>query len=120
MRIYIDSSALENWPLIKDWFLHLKPKKQQDKQLLERQIRRAGHRICDLQAIKVQPSYLERRSRGPIVICPSCGEAYPSNDNGLCLACQGATPYLEVQGTSNTQASRYEFDLPKVNQKTGL
>ena len=85
---------METFSEIKNWYLKLKPKKEQDSNLLLVQIREAGSKICSLKQVIVQPQYLEKRKKGRIIICPICSEAYPSKDGEKCLACMGESPYL--------------------------
>ncbi|MFZ0929925.1 MAG: hypothetical protein WAN11_15070 [Syntrophobacteraceae bacterium] len=34
-----------------------------------------------------------KRKKGEIAVCPGCGEAYPTQQGGRCLACQGKGYY---------------------------
>ncbi len=94
IRVFIDPAKLEFWPEIRAWFLKLKPKAEQDFDLLISQIEQAGQSLCGLQPIVVQPRYLEKKKVGPVAACPQCHEFYPVKDGGLCLACQGGSPYI--------------------------
>ncbi len=94
IRVFVDSAKIEEWPEIKNWFLKLKPKKDQDSQLLFEQIKEAGQKICSLQNLTVRSELLEKRSKGNIAICSLCEEAYPVNDGDICLGCRGDAPYL--------------------------
>lgn len=94
VRVYLDYGKLEPWPQIKEWFLKLKPKKEQDDQLLFAQIRDAGTRICSINRITVAPEFLEKSIKA-IAICPSCNEAYRTGDGPICTACHdGSLPYV--------------------------
>jgi formylmethanofuran dehydrogenase subunit E len=93
IRVFIDPPRLEPWPEIKAWFFKLKPKSEQDEELLVSQIERAGHSICGLQPVRIKTQYLNKKSRGKITTCTVCHEAYPAKDGVICLACQGETPY---------------------------
>jgi len=93
-RVFIDPKNLDNWPEIKAWFLRLKPKTGQDHCRILSQIKAAGENLCGVHAVQVRPQLLERPEKGRIVICPSCGEPYPMKDGGICLACQGRSPYV--------------------------
>lgn len=94
VRVFVDPDKLEPWPAIKSWLFKLKPKKEQDKDLLMSQIEQAGHSICSLQSIKVQGRHLGKKSRGRIATCILCHEPYPARDGAICRACQGETPYV--------------------------
>ena len=96
IRVYLDPARMEPWPEIKSWFFKLKPKKEQDLQVLLDQIKEAGHDILSIQKVHLQPQFLKKRSLGKTALCTQCGEAYPVKDGALCLACQGETPYSDV------------------------
>ena len=95
VRVFLDPKKLDDWPEIKAWFLKLKPKIEQDSQLLQDQIREAGTRLYNIQRVQLKPEILIKKSRGSIVVCPMCQEAYPLNDGAKCRSCQGETPYVE-------------------------
>ncbi len=95
VRVFLDPDKLEEWREIKNWFLKLRPKKEQDLQLLLDQIREAGKGIFSIQRVRVKPDLIKKKeSKGNIAICSSCNEAYPLKDGELCRACQGDLPYL--------------------------
>ena len=94
VRVFIDPVKLEKWPVIKEWYFKLKPKKEQDATLLVEQIREAGIETCGIQEVRIRPQWLKKRSRGRIVVCPLCGEGYPEDTGAICRACQGEVPYL--------------------------
>jgi formylmethanofuran dehydrogenase subunit E len=94
VRVFLDQTKVASWPEIETWYLKLKPKKEQDSALLLAQIREAGPEILGWQHVQIRPQFLGKRSRGRIVICPLCREAYPAQDGGICRACQGEAPYL--------------------------
>jgi len=96
IRVYLDSSKLDAWPGIKEWFFKLKPKKEQDSTALYQQIRDAGTNLYSLQNVRVQPQFLEKRSKGGITVCPLCGEAYPSKDGEICLGCSDQGLYTSI------------------------
>jgi formylmethanofuran dehydrogenase subunit E len=97
VRVFVDAKKIEAWPEIKNWLCKLKPKKEQDKELLLQQIKDAGERLCGVQFIKARAQFLQKRSRGKIAICPLCAEAYPAKDGGICRGCQGEAPYVTDQ-----------------------
>lgn len=95
IRVFLDIEKVNSWPEIRNWYLRLVPKKEQDLQRLLDEIREAGSTVCGLQEVVVQPHFLEKKVKGaPVVACPSCGEAYPEKHGPLCPACQGNSPYL--------------------------
>jgi formylmethanofuran dehydrogenase subunit E len=95
-RVFLDPDKLESWPEIKIWFYKLKPKNEMDLEALLDSIQRGGKEICRFYQIQVHPSLLKKSKRGKRIICPQCREAYPDSGQGLCLACQGQSPYLKA------------------------
>jgi formylmethanofuran dehydrogenase subunit E len=95
IRICLDPAKVRDFPEIETWFLKLKPKREQDKELLLAQIREAGSDVMSWQQVTMKPQFLGRKSRGGITICPVCREAFPARDGGICRVCQGETPYQD-------------------------
>jgi formylmethanofuran dehydrogenase subunit E len=95
IRVYLDPAKVQDFPEIEAWYLKLKPKREQDKDLLIAQIREAGTRILSWQRVALRPQFLGRKSRGGMIVCPLCREAYPAQDGGICRACQGEAPYQD-------------------------
>jgi formylmethanofuran dehydrogenase subunit E len=93
VRVFLDPVKTARWPEIETWYLKLKPKKDQDSALLLKQIEEAGPEMLGWHQIKMRSQFLQRRSRGRMVICPLCREAYPAQDGGICRGCQGEAPY---------------------------
>ena len=120
VRVFLDSARVEAWPEIKSWYLKLRPKMEQDSQLLLEQIREAGSRLCSLQSVTVRSQFLKKRSKGQIVICPLCGEAYPARDGDICLGCRGDAPYLETDIVSDRKREKGPFlKIVPVEQAVG-
>jgi formylmethanofuran dehydrogenase subunit E len=95
VRVYLDTDKMGKWPAIKEWFLKLKPKNHQDKQLLIDQIIEAGRDICGIESIQVSPTYVGKQPKTSISICPQCNEAYRSDDGAICPACKEyLLPYM--------------------------
>jgi len=94
VRIFLDPKKLDDWSEIKTWFFKLKPKREQDSQLLQDQIRDAGFSLYGMHKVQLQSQFLKKKDRGGFVVCPLCNEAYPCDDGGICRACQGETPYV--------------------------
>ncbi|MEN6474477.1 MAG: FmdE family protein [Syntrophaceae bacterium] len=114
VRVYLDNRKLDDWPNIKEWYLKLKPKKEQDSPRIKEEILEAGASILTLETISVREDQLIKRSKGAIAICPTCHEAYPSKDGGICRACQGQSPYVH-QGVKTRPALK----LVPVEQGVG-
>jgi formylmethanofuran dehydrogenase subunit E len=87
VRVHLGTAKLEKWPAIKEWFLKLKPKKEQDKDLLLEQIKQAGAGICGIERVKISPGFLHQPKKS-VVICPICNEAYRAEDGAICPACK--------------------------------
>ncbi len=94
VRVFLDAKKVENWPEIKAWYLKLKPKREQNREELYREIREAGNSILTLQHVCVRPQIARKKHKGSIVVCPGCEETYPVDDGQTCLACQGKLLYL--------------------------
>jgi formylmethanofuran dehydrogenase subunit E len=99
-RVFLDPKKLDNWSEIKTWFFKLRPKAEQNMELLLAQIKEAGGTLCGINPIRVRPELLKKQKRGEIVICPCCREAFPARDGEVCRGCQGESPYI-VQETSD-------------------
>ena len=96
VRVLLDMQELEKWGEIKIWLLKLKPKREQDKELLMNQILEAGQTILKVEPIQVQARFLKKKSRGGMTICALCGESYPARDGAICRSCQGESPYVRI------------------------
>ena len=97
MRVFLDPARVKDWPEINNWYLKLKPKREQDKDVLLDQIKAAGRNLLGLQAVKLRPQFLVRHRRGKVALCPLCREGYPAQDGGICRACQGEAPFLDPE-----------------------
>jgi formylmethanofuran dehydrogenase subunit E len=95
IRVYLDPARVRDFPEIANWYLKLKPKRHQDKDLLMAQIREAATDILNWQRVALRPQFLGKKSRGGMTVCPLCREAYPAQDGGICRACQGEAPYQD-------------------------
>jgi formylmethanofuran dehydrogenase subunit E len=96
VRVYVDSRKTPKFPAVHTWFLKLKPKREQDTDLLLSQIREAGLTIYGIDPVTVREHLLQRRHKGAIAICSICGEAYPADHGRICRVCQGQNPYVEL------------------------
>lgn len=94
VRIRVDPEKLVHWPEMESWFFKRKPKHEQDSVKLHAEIREAGASVCSLEAIRIKPEELIKRSKGGITTCPICGDAYPGSFGAICRGCQGESPYL--------------------------
>ena len=94
VRVFIDTARLDKWPEIKAWFFKAKSKKEQDYDLLLKEIGEAADGICGVRPIEVPSRFTEKVHRGIFAVCKGCGESYPAADGALCLGCQGMDPYV--------------------------
>lgn len=94
IRIFMDSTRLEQWDEIRTWFFRSTPKHQQNSGLLQKQLKEAGNTIYSIEQVQVKDGYLSNKERvfTAITLCPSCGEAYPENLGVPCPACAGRGP----------------------------
>jgi len=93
VRVFVDPAKIEEWPVIRDWFFKLRPRKEQDPNALRDQIIDAGPEILSVRQVVVETAFLGTQAKGGIAKCRDCGEAYPIKDGSTCLACQGQSPY---------------------------
>ena len=97
IRVYLDLDKVKKWPEVYSWFMKLKPKREQDSDLLMNQIKEAGADILSIQKIRIDPALFENKKGGASAVCPVCGEAYPAGHGEKCRNCSGESPYLEVR-----------------------
>jgi len=98
IRVYIDPVKLEEWPEIYSWFFKLKPKKEQNFELLMDQIRDARSEYCSLKQVQISPDFLHVNGRGEFSICPVCRESFPLKHGKICLGCMGDTAWVVNPG----------------------
>ncbi|MEN6318949.1 MAG: FmdE family protein [Syntrophaceae bacterium] len=103
VRVYLDVRKLDSWPNIKNWFLKLKPKDQQDTNALLEEIGEAQATILGMAMVEVRFDHLGKKHKDIIAICPACGEAYRAMSQGLCKACRGELVYLKTDEHGNVK-----------------
>ncbi len=96
VRISIDPEKLAKFSEIYAWFFKTKAKKDQDVELLERQIEEAADSILKVEYVVVKHILLGHNHMGIIGVCPLCNEAYPTDDGPICRGCQGEAPYILI------------------------
>ncbi len=101
VRVYLDVTKLDQWQEIRSWFLKLKEKAEQDKDLLLAQMKEAGASICGFQRVRIHPRFRGKTKRGGISTCVLCGEPYPLRDGAICRACQGEAPYMTEESAES-------------------
>jgi len=118
VRVFLDPGKLDGWAEIKNWYLKLKEKKEQDPQLLMEQIAQAGADLLSVQKINVKKQFLVKRSKGPIAVCTLCGEAYPRAHGSICRGCQGESPYMNSENQEEISLPCFLKKVP-VEQAVG-
>ncbi len=86
-RAFVDPVKLEEWPVIRNWFLKIKNGKTAENSELIEEIRKAGHGILSKQAVTVDINNIRLKKAGAIAICPGCGETYPLQHGERCRFC---------------------------------
>jgi len=94
VRVSLDLHQLDGWSEVKAWYMKLRPKHQQDTELLLAQFREAGPEIYTVEHVHVNPQLLGKQKKGRIVLCPLCGEPFRSDREGACAFCLGDKKYL--------------------------
>jgi len=94
IRVHLDADKLDPWPNIKIWLLKTRPKREQDSEQLQEEIRNAAVSILTARPVCVREDLLGRRNKGDIVRCAMCGEPHPAAFGQICRSCQGESPYL--------------------------
>ncbi len=94
IRVFLDESKMDAWQEIKAWYFNLKPKKDQDSELLMRQIREAGLGILSWEEVIIRSEFLKKRPGSHNGMCPSCGQSELIPGVDLCQKCQKKIPYL--------------------------
>lgn len=97
VRVYVDIQKFGPWPNIKNWFLKLLPKQQQDIHVLLEEIGKARTSILSMSEVTVKQRNLNKKKKTIITICPVCGEAYRAVSPGICKACSGELAYLDSE-----------------------
>ncbi len=105
VRVFVDAEKAAPWDEFLKWYFKRTPKKEQDKDLLLDQIRRAGPQLLGAAPVKLKPRFLGKKGRGAMGACPLCREGYPAMDGAFCRACQGETPYETSRGIGSSPAS---------------
>ena len=112
VRVELDNDKLEPYDAIRSWFLKERPKKEQDSERLQAQIKEAGESILSFRKVRIRQDMLGRRSFGAITRCPLCGSHYPASYGGICRSCQGQSPYEDGPGFALSQQPRMPAPVP--------
>lgn len=112
VRVELDNDKLEPYDAIRSWFLKERPKKEQDTERLQAQIKEAGESILSFRKVRIRQDMLGHRSFGAISRCPLCGSHYPASYGGICRSCQGQSPYEDGPGFALSQQPRMPAPVP--------
>jgi formylmethanofuran dehydrogenase subunit E len=112
VRVAVETHLLEPYPTMKEWLFKLKPKREQDSDLLREEIRVGGASVCSVTEISLRPEFMGGRGKGAIAACPSCGQAYPARDGAVCRSCRGESPYAGWIGGHDRR--ELSFDGPAL------
>ncbi len=112
VRVELDNDKLEPYDAIRSWFLKERPKKEQDTERLQAQIKEAGESILSFSKVRIRQDMLGHRSFGAITRCPLCGSCYPSSYGGICRSCQGQSPYEDGPGFALSRQPRMPAPVP--------
>lgn len=110
VRVRLDPQKLPRGSELRVWFFKEKPKAEQDSEQLRREIGELGPTVLSTSPIQLRKDLMTRRSKGRIALCPSCGDAYPSEHGPVCRACQGESPYDSLSGRTDSVL----FPLPET------
>jgi len=106
LRVCLDRSKLEEWEEVKTWFLKLKPKHEQDSELLFAQIKAAGTSLFTTAPAKVHEKHLKKKKMGKTMICPICQETYPEAHGSICRGCAQELPYDLIQESADADQKK--------------
>ena len=121
IRVFVDPPKLEPFPELKNWFFKIKPKQEQDFDLLLDEIREGGSTVCSFEEVRLDPDFIRPLRRKGFTLCPLCHESYPSDDGPLCRGCQGQLPYLPRPLTEDEAVSkRLSLKSVPVEKAEGL
>ncbi len=119
-RVSIDLDRLETFPEIRDWFLKLKTKQEQDTERLFSEIEAAGDQYFSAVPVTIRQRLVKKPEMGDIAACPACREAYPKKDGSICRGCQGEAPYRHVLNNDClAEESTPEIEAVPVEEAVG-
>lgn len=91
-RVWLDIEKSKPYPNLYRWFMHLVSKKELPLDVLLESIFEAGRSALSFCPVRVTGFTADKCKREEIV-CPTCGEAYYSEQGAKCLSCQGKGYY---------------------------
>ncbi|WP_319542281.1 FmdE family protein [uncultured Pseudodesulfovibrio sp.] len=118
VRVRLDPTRLSQFPHTLCWLMKTKPKQEQNSTELRREIRDHGLEMVSVETVLIKPEVVAKRSKGSIVLCPICGDAYPEYHGPICRSCSGDSPY--VGDKSLPLVADIETVIPSVPLKDGV
>jgi formylmethanofuran dehydrogenase subunit E len=91
VRVYLDMEKVKNYPNLYHWYM--RDKEKVETQQVVSEIMEAERAILSWERVRVK---LPPKEKGPVSICPSCGETYPAGNGELCPRCSGKDDYYQV------------------------
>ncbi|MDO5538233.1 MAG: trehalose-binding protein, partial [Desulfovibrionaceae bacterium] len=92
-RVWLDPEKLKRFPTSYEWFFKLKKKKEQDGDALRAELLEHGAEMLSIRPVRMHAEALGHKSKGPVAVCPVCGEAYAANFGERCPLCAGGRDY---------------------------
>jgi len=89
LRVFVDPEKVKSYTEINNWFYVLKPKKEQDKDLLMEEIKNHGADILSFQKVTVNLDSLTQQKEGNYDTCRICNESCLTDKDGVCASCRG-------------------------------
>lgn len=129
VRVYLDQQRLEKWPEFKVWAMKLKPKKEQDKELLINEIINAGSSVYAVEKIIVDVEKIHSMAKKKISLCTSCGESFRNESSQInndadafqfCPACSGDLPFTAIKSESPVYCIVDNDKLTSFNRIDGV
>jgi formylmethanofuran dehydrogenase subunit E len=90
VRVYLDMEKVKNYPHLYQWYMR---QGRVETHEVVSEIMEAERAIFSWQKVRVR---LPPKEKGPVSICPSCGEAHPASEGEFCLRCGGKDDYYEI------------------------
>jgi formylmethanofuran dehydrogenase subunit E len=101
VRVYLDLEKARNYPKIYQWYT--RDKEAGDTREVLAEVMKAEREILSWERVRVK---LPPKEKGPVSICPSCGETHPSSQGELCPRCSGQDDYYVPAKGENGQSRR--------------
>lgn len=99
VRVYLNMAKIKNYPKIYQWYMRSNGNIDSQEALSE--VLAAGRDILSWERVKVN---LPPKEKGPVSVCPACGETYPSSRGELCPRCAGQDDYYQLAEDEITQS----------------